>query len=231
MSGKNDQSIARRFFLSRLGAGAGVIGAAAAAAAPAAKAESADSRWQPARHAQDDWFDKIPGQHRLVFDTTSADGMASALQFGGNFFTANQNEYGLHDNDLAVVIIARHKSTSFGYNDSMWAKYGKHLSEHANFTDPKTKEAPAVNVYGTAGNGSVQAGRLDGLIKRGVQLGVCQMATRNIAGIIGRATGATTDTIFNELAANLLSNARLVPAGIVAVSRAQERGYTFVHAV
>ena len=32
----------------------------------------------------------------------------------------------------------------------------------------------------------------------------------------------------NELAANLLANAHLVPAGIVAVNRAQERGYSFV---
>ena len=113
----------------------------------------------------------------------------------------------------------------------MWAKYGKHLSEHANFTDPKSKEAPTVNVYATADSGVAQAGRLDALIKKGVRLAVCQMATRNIAGIIARATGANTDTIFTELGANLVNNARLVPAGIVAVSRAQERGYTFVAAV
>ena len=37
-----------------------------------------------------------------------------------------------------------------------------------------------------------------------------------------------TDNIFNELTANLLSNSRMVPAGIVAVNRAQERGYSFV---
>jgi intracellular sulfur oxidation DsrE/DsrF family protein len=31
--------------------------------------------------------------------------------------------------------------------------------------------------------------------------------------------------VFEEMKANLLPNARLVPAGIVAVNRAQERGY------
>src|SRR5262245_33814358 len=96
------QSIARRFFLSRLGAGVSVVGAAAAAA-PGAIAET-ETRFQAARHEKDDWLDKIPGQHRLVFDTTTYDGFTSAMQFAGNFFTANQNEYGLKDNDLAVVI-------------------------------------------------------------------------------------------------------------------------------
>ena len=232
MKGKHSEgSVARRLFLTRLGMGVGVVGASVAHSPEARAQSAADARWQPARHAQDDWFDKIPGQHRFVFDTTTADGIGMALQFGNNYFTANQTGYGLQDSDLAVVIVVRHKSTSFGYNDAMWAKYGKHLSEHANFTDPKTKEAPTVNVHATTGNGAGQAGRMDALLKRGVHLAVCQMATRNIAGIIARATGADTDTIFNELGANLVSNARLVPAGIVALNRAQERGYTFVYAV
>ena len=44
------------------------------------------------------------------------------------------------------------------------------------------------------------------------------------------ATGGDADTIYNELAANLIPNSHLVPAGIVAVNRAQERGYSAVHA-
>jgi hypothetical protein len=54
------------------------------------------------------------------------------------------------------------------------------------------------------------------------------MSTRAIAGTIAKATGANTDAIFTELASNLLANSHLVPAGIVAMSRAQERGYTLV---
>jgi intracellular sulfur oxidation DsrE/DsrF family protein len=72
---------------------------------------------------------------------------------------------------------------------------------------------------------------MDALIKRGVHLAVCRTASRGIAGNIARATGAEPDKILEEIAANLVGNARLVPAGIVAVNRAQERGYSFVHAV
>ena len=46
-----------------------------------------------------------------------------------------------------------------------------------------------------------------------------------------RATNGTTDDIYKELTSNLVANAHMVPAGIVAVNRAQEHGYTFVTAV
>src|SRR5262249_28403535 len=95
------------------------------------------------------------------------------------------------------------------------------LSEQANnFVDPKTKEVPAANVYATPG------GRMDGLIKRGAHIAVCQMATKAIAGTLARATGGSSDEIFNELAKNLVSNGHLVAAGILAVNRAQEHGYS-----
>jgi intracellular sulfur oxidation DsrE/DsrF family protein len=71
---------------------------------------------------------------------------------------------------------------------------------------------------------------LDSLLKQGVQLAVCQVATRGIAGTIAAATGGNTDAIYNELVASIASGARMVPAGIVAVNRAQERGYSFVSA-
>jgi intracellular sulfur oxidation DsrE/DsrF family protein len=36
------------------------------------------------------------------------------------------------------------------------------------------------------------------------------------------------DAVFNELAANLSPNARLVPAGVVTLGRSQERGYALM---
>ena len=68
---------------------------------------------------------------------------------------------------------------------------------------------------------------LDSLIKRGLHLGVCRLATRNLAGLAATATGGDANKINDELIANIVTNAHMVPAGIVAVNRAQERGYTF----
>ncbi len=222
MSDKRFQPpLPRRLFLSRVGSGVGLVGATFAMS-PAAQAQS--SSWQPERHEQDDWYDQIPGKHRLVFDTISPDGLGSGLQFASNFFEANKTGYGLQDSDLAVLIVVRHKSTAFGYNDAIWARYSAELSKQANFVDPKTKEAPVVNTYAT------QGGRMETLIKRGAHIAVCQMATRAIAGTLARATNGTQDALFAELSANLVPNARLVPAGILAVNRAQEHGYSLASA-
>jgi intracellular sulfur oxidation DsrE/DsrF family protein len=222
---KLEQSIARRIFLGRLGVGAGVVGATMAGSSAAMAQMATNAPWRPAQHPLDDWYEKIPGQHRFVFDSITTDGMALALHFCDNYFAANQQAYGLKDSDLAVVVIARHKSTSFGYNDALWAKYGKQFSQQSGFTDPKTQEPPKVNVYGTA------AGQMDVLIKRGVHLAVCGMSTRAMAGNIAKAVGGDADKIFEEISANLVGNARIVPAGILAVNRAQERGYSLVQSM
>ncbi len=136
--------------------------------------------------------------------------------------------------DLAVIVVVRHRSTGFGYNDAIWAKYGVPISKRANFVDPKTKESAKANLFNVSDYGAELPNRgntLDSLFKLGVQLAVCATATRGIAGAIAEATGGNTDKIFNELVSNLVStNARMVPAGIVAVNRAQERGYSFVSA-
>jgi intracellular sulfur oxidation DsrE/DsrF family protein len=251
MSGKESgMSLVRRLFLTRLGLGAGVLGATVvganaalasvsaalpaangAAALPAAPASPADASgsWKPARHEQDDWYDQIPGQHRFLIDTDNGEAMAWGLRFGNNYFTANVNAYGLKESDLAVIIVARHRSTSFGYNNAMWAKYGKYFSEQAEFVDPKTKEAPALNVYLTADGD--QPAPIDDMVKKGAHFAVCGMSSRAIAGRVAKGTGGKADDILKELTSNLVPNARIVPAGILAVSRGQERGYTLATVV
>lgn len=223
---------ARRWFLARMGVGAGVFGAGMIASAAAeAQGQTASDSFRPARHAQDDWYDKLPGIHRYLIDSASADGFGWALWFAGNYYTANQDAYGVKDSDLAVIIVARHKATSFAYNDAIWAKWGNHLSEQALFVDPKTKEPPKTNWYAGPGDGSQLSGKMDPLLKRGVQFAVCSMSTRAIATRIAKANGLEVDAVVKEIVANLVPNARMVPAGVVAVNRAQERGYSLLLAV
>jgi len=179
----------------------------------------AGKRWEPARHDKDDWMDQIPGKHRMVFDTTSPEGFRDSLLFASNFMLANRNDYGLQDQDLAIIIVARHISTGYAYNDAMWAKYGVSLAGTP--ADTQGKEAPKVNPNSAS---------LASLANQGVQFAVCSMATRRLAGQIARASGGTVDAVFAELSANLVKNGRLVAAGIVAVGRAQERGYSLVSA-
>jgi intracellular sulfur oxidation DsrE/DsrF family protein len=115
----------------------------------------------------------------------------------------------------------------------MWQKYGAALSERAGkFVDPKTAQVPAINVYMVGGygdalkNGNVT---IDALAKRGVRFAVCSMATRAAAQLAAQKGGGNVDAIFKELTENLIPNGRMVPAGIVAVNRAQEHGYSLVY--
>ena len=223
----------RRSFLARLSAGVTAFAAVVSSGGTAQGQSLAPTKWLPERHEKDDWLDKGPTKHRLIFDTTTPNGLGDAIAFASNFMRVNRTDYALQNADLAVVIVVRHRSTPFAYSDAIWAKYGVPMASRAQFTDPKTKVAPTLNVYNATDYSAQLPNRgttLDSLLKQGVQLAVCQVATRGIAGSIAEATGGNTDAIYNELVASIGSGARMVPAGIVAVNRAQERGYSFVSA-
>ena len=215
----------RRSFLSRFGVGLAAAGAVAAAIP--ARAQSAG--FQAARHPLDDWFDEPKAMHRLVFDTTTPNGGGAAMAYANNFIVANKSGYNVDAKDLAIVIILRHFSTPFAYNDAAWAKYGTIMAAPTNFTDPKTKQPPNANLYNKTGYGLDLPNfgtTIDALVQNGVRFAVCDMATHFFAGQIAQRTNQMPDAVYKELAASLVPNSRLVPAGIVAVNRAQERGYT-----
>jgi len=224
-------SKSRRTFLSNLGVAASAAGATLAAGtvahAQTPAAAAADPHWQAARHAQDDWFDQLPGKHRYYFDSTTPERLEDAIQFTGNYYSASRSGYGLENADLAVIVGMRHRSAPFAFNDAMWAKYGVVLAKRAEFVDPKTKEMPKVNYFTPkAPPAPARARGFASLINLGVQFAVCNLSTRAIAGLIADAHGGTADEKYKEITANLIDHARLVPAGIVAVNRAQERGYS-----
>src|SRR5262249_41116708 len=133
-------------FLTRFNAGAAAIAALAVGGIARAQQKSASpARWEPARHDKDDWMDTLPGKHRLVIDTKSVEGFRNALLFANNFMTANRNEYGLDNHDLAIIIVVRHLSTAFGYSNDMWAKYGSTLAAQTPSADSQGKEPPKAN--------------------------------------------------------------------------------------
>lgn len=226
---------ARRSFLSRLVSGAGAFGAAFAGstAASAQPAAAAAAGFVPAKHPEDDWFDETTAKHRFFYDTMTAEACGQALFFARNFFVANASGYKLTDADLAQIICLRHASTAFAFNDAMWAKYGAVLSVRAgNFLDPKTKQAPTANVYLSTSYGEALRNvnvTIEQLAKRGVRFAVCGLSTRASAQLIAQQKGGEVDTYIKELSSNLVPNGHMVAAGIVAVSRAQERGYTFAY--
>jgi len=209
----------RRSFLARFGSVAGVLGFSA----PSAAAQSpAEGRFQPPREKLDDWYDRLPGKHRMFFDSVSPLGAQEAAMFANNFFTANKNGYGYGDADIAIIIGFRHNSIAFAFDDVIWGKYGAALSENAKFVDPRTLQAPTTNLRTQA---------LEALAKRGVHFAICDLSAHRIAGVIGRKFDKTMEDVYKELVPHAVGgpSAQFVPAGIVAVNRSQEHGYSIAY--
>ena len=68
------------------------------------------------------------------------------------------------------------------------------------------------------------------LVQKNVQFAICNMATRFVAGAIAGNIKGNADTIYQELSTSLIPNSHLVAAGVVAVNRAQEHGYSLLSA-
>jgi intracellular sulfur oxidation DsrE/DsrF family protein len=209
-----DPRMLRRAFFTR-------FPAAAALAGFAQDTPPASARTEQARHPQDAWFDELPSRHRAVFDTWLADHFGQAVAFAGNWLRVNKTEYGLSEKDLGLVIVVRHGTGPFAFNEATWTKYGKTFAARMSAADVKAHPNPTTNIH---------ADRLSALVKQGVHLAVCNLTTHAYAQTIAEDTGADIDAIYKELTANTLGNAHFVPAGVVAVTRAQEHGFSLVSA-
>jgi hypothetical protein len=204
--------------------------AAVALGSPASAQSAGTTRFQPARHPQDAWLDAVPGRHRTFIDASTVRGAAEAVLNANNLFEANKSGYSLSDRDVAVVICLRHFATAFAFTDAVWAKYGTPMSALLEFTDPKTKQAPTTNLLLSADYGMMLpnlGNSIPAVTTRGVQFAICDMATHFVATQLA-GTGGNADAIYKELVANLIPGSHLVAAGVVAVNRAQEHGYTLL---
>ena len=219
---------ARRSMISGLGAAA--VGVALGSRPVSAQTTTAaPRRFQPTRHQQDAWLDSIAGKHRIFIDAATPRGAGEALLYSNNLYEANKAGYSLADPDIVIVACMRHFATPFAYTDAIWGKYGKVINSLIEFTDPKTKQPPSTNLLNSGAYGMALPNlgtTIDAVVKRGTRFAVCDMATHFFAGQIAMATKGNADAVYKELASNLIPNARLVAAGVVAVNRAQEYGFT-----
>lgn len=197
-------------------AGLGMAATTATFGARGARAQSTSSPFTPARHEQDAWMGAMPGKHRVVLDVVTPPGVPDGIRFAGNLLTHNKSGYGVEESEMALIVVLRHSATAFGYNAAMWSKYGKSL-------DSKATPPPTANPYDSG-----ERMQLSGLAKRGVQFMVCGSASRGIASRIAGQDG-DVEAVLKEIAANLIPNARMVSAGVVGVTHAQEYGFSLLH--
>jgi intracellular sulfur oxidation DsrE/DsrF family protein len=196
---------------------------AAIGCAPAAAPAS-----EPAGDELDIWFGAMKAPYKVICDCVQASGGTGGILFARNVMKFSQDKLATKDSDMNVIVSFRHLATPHGYTDAMWAKYPQ-FAALLKVEDPTTKKPAARDIpLHDDLEGEVGA-NLPALVARGVHFTVCGAATEFIAKALARKTG-DPKAIEAELAANLVPNARMVPAGVVGVQRAQKAGFTYTYA-
>ena len=167
----------------------------------------------------DAWMQQLKGKHRQFFHALDLNDRAMLM--ASNYLDAYQNEFGEKKGDVGAVIGVHGGALNIAFTDAAWTKYA--LGKAANFMDPATKEPAVRNTFATGGELSV-----DTLQKRGVLFLVCNTALRLRSRALAKERGETYEVVYNDLAASRLPGTILVPAMVVAINRAQEKGVTYV---
>lgn len=220
----------RRGFLGRLAAGAAALGLggltapleAAAQRGPTSLGTSANPEFEA-------WLNRITGKHKMLYDTPEPNG-GFAFAWARVFLDTTNEAYGTTDADNSVVIVLRHAAIPFAMKDAMWAKYK--LGEAFKISDLKT-QAPAVhNPFTTMAPGDFPIAKVgvDELLAKGVLVGVCNIALTLNAGRIAKGMALDGAAVKQEWVANLLPGVQVVPSGVIAVNRGQEKGCAYCFA-
>jgi len=224
-------SSSRRGFLGTLATGAAALGAAALvsplnlSAAP----EIGGNYYADA----DEWFSKIKGKHRIVFDVTKPNGL---MPFAWpRVFLVTNAATGTTDKDCNVVVILRHESIPYAMQHELWAKYK--FGEVFKIDDEATKAPavrnqfwkPAPGTFNLPGFGVVPLG-INELQESGVMFCVCNAALTVYSAAVAGMTKGNAEEIKKDWVAGLIPGIQVVPSGVWAVGRAQEHGCAYCFA-
>jgi intracellular sulfur oxidation DsrE/DsrF family protein len=223
---QRDIATGRRGFLGQVTAGA------LAFAASGMHAPLLDAQGQPASGQEaDKWLDLIKGTHKQIFDAVSVN-EGFPLAFALNFLDTNKATYMLADKDMTAVVGLRHMAIPIAFNDTIWKKY--ELGELLKVDDPKTKMPAVRNLWYKPAQGELMFPGMayDALQTRGTVFTVCNVALTVLSGMAADAAKVSMakDAARKEWMANLLPGATIVPSGVLAVNRAQEKGCTYCFA-
>ena len=220
----NNLKSSRRKFFRSLATGAASIGLWAASIPLVAKPKV---EYQDASDP-DAWFNKLKGKHKMVFDAVSAnDGYQVVYTY--TFLTTN-NKTGTPDNEMGAMIVLRSKAIALAMQDIAWSKYK--LGKLFKIVDNITNAAAERNIYWDPKEGEMpQLGMsIKQLQIRGVMFCVCESALTLTSGQYAKNKGLDPATVKNEWITALIPGVQLVPSGVWALNRAQERGASYCYA-
>ncbi|MEO7307600.1 MAG: twin-arginine translocation signal domain-containing protein [Ferruginibacter sp.] len=238
MEKNNSGSSPRRKFLGTIATGAAALGLAAFSSPALAKAGtlSAPENNNTDLNDADDWFNKINGKHRVVYDVSQPHhGQELLMPFAWvKVFLLTNAATGTPEKESSVVTVWRHSGIAFAMEDRIWAKYK--LGEMFKIDDDTTK-APAIRNrfwkpnpgYSIPGAGPVPIG-IDELQASGAMFCVCNMAITVYSAIAAQQMGLKHEDVMKDWLSGVLPGVQVVPSGVWALGRAQEHKCAYIFA-
>ena len=181
----------------------------------------------PADDDPDAWFNKIHGKHRIVFDVTRPH---EVYPFAWpKVFLMTNDKTGTPEKECSVVVILRHDAIPYAFEDKMWTTYG--FGEMFKADDPLTSAPakrnpfwkPKVGDFAVPGIGNVAIG-INELQESGVMFCVCDMAITVYSAVVAGNLKKDPAEVKKDWLTGLLPGIQVVPSGVWAVGRAQEKG-------
>ncbi len=221
----------RRRFLGSITAGAATIGFASLLQPLQAHADAG----VPGQSGDDadEWFKKVKGKHKIVFDATEPH---DVFPFAWpRIFLLTNEKTGTPSSDCGVVVVLRHAAIGYALENKLWTKYN--LGEMFKADDPETKKPssrnpfwqPKPGAFKVPGIGEVQIG-INELQSSGVMFCVCNAALTVYSAVAADMLKMNAADAYKEFTAGVLPGIQIVPSGVWAVGRAQEKGCAYCFA-
>jgi intracellular sulfur oxidation DsrE/DsrF family protein len=228
-NGSNNNN-ARRQFLGTIASGVAALGLSTIVSPLAAQAEN---HFSNGGNDPDEWFKQIKGKHRIVFDVPQSN---EIFPFAWpRIFLATNAATGTPEKDCSVVVVLRHLAIPYAMEDRLWAKYN--FGEVFKANDPKTNKPstrnpfwkPAQGAFKVPGLGVVPIG-INELQESGVLFCACDMALTVYSAAVAEKMGLDPAEVKKDWVSGVLPGVQVMPAGIWALNRAQEKGCSYIFA-
>ena len=216
----------RRKFLEKIAAGAAALGILSI---PSPLKASPPLFEQP--DDNEEWFKKIKGKHRVVFDATEPHDMLPFVW--PRVFLVTNEATGTPAKDNSVVVVLRHGAIPYAFDDRLWSKYK--LGEVFKANDPVTNAPSIRNPYATAASGEYKVPgfgavpiSISELQASGVMFAVCNAAMTVYSAVVADEMKLNAADVKKDWESGVLPGIQIVPSGVWAVGRAQEHGCSYI---
>ncbi len=221
---------ARRGFLTRLAGAAAAVGIGGTLPRPL----SAEPM-RPLQSTKDAWLDKMTGAHRCLFDFPQHGGGVPLIHMF-NYLNTYATVYGTKPGEVNAIgifyFLGPTSSIPLAFNDAAWTKYK--LGEYLNLEDPKTKAPAGRNMFYAPQpgdpvlfGGQFAPASIANLQKMGATFLLCNNAFQEFVKQLSEKGMGSAADINKDLLANSLPGVILVPAAVIAIEKAQQKGIAY----